>query len=71
MSSLPLISHHLFVAAVSDKSWIAGVSDWNHPHPPPEEPAIRELPLEVLDFRRSFAARAAHTMDELRRVGST
>ena len=52
MSSRPLISHHLFVAAVTEGN---GAPRLPGPTKPPRlapEVRVRELPLELLDFGR-------------------
>ncbi len=67
MSSIPLISHHLFVAAVKDEGWVESGS-WDDP-PSPAEGGTREVPLEVMDFAGSLAGRVLRSMEDLRRVG--
>jgi len=59
MSSIPLISHHLFVAAVSDKNSVRSLSGAIRPAPPAPQVPIREIPLELVDFGRPLPVEAS------------
>ena len=48
MSSLPLISHHLFVAAVKENDCDSQTSERVVPVPAPPEIQIKEVTLELL-----------------------
>ena len=50
MSSIPLISHRLFVAAVSDTNCNRKVSGPVAPEPPPQQVPAQESPFELVDF---------------------
>ncbi len=68
MSSIPLISHHLFVAAVKDEGWVAGGS-WDDPPSPAAEVGAREVPLEVVNFAGPPVGRVLRSVEDPRRVG--
>jgi hypothetical protein len=50
MSSFPLISHHLFVAAVKEKNCDSQMSGRLGQEPASPEIQIKEVPVELLDY---------------------
>ncbi len=71
MSSFQLISHHLFVAAVNDRSWMTNVPGWTEPPTDTPEVCAREVPIEVLDHGRPLVRPASRPFGILRPVVST
>ena len=70
MSSLPLISHHLFVAAVRDKSWGSAIP-WPAEVPvPAAELHSQEVPIEVIKLGRPLPLETSMPFEVLRRVRS-
>jgi hypothetical protein len=53
MSSFPLISHHLFVAAVNDKNCERQMSEQIGLALAPPEILVKEIPMELIDFSNS------------------
>lgn len=58
MSSFPLISHHLFVAAVNEKTGVTPAPGRDHASVPGPDIRVREIPLELLDFGRPLPSEA-------------
>jgi len=58
MSSFPLISHHLFVAAVNEKPNWWGIPDQGNISTPPPDIRVREVPVELIDFGRPLPTEA-------------
>jgi hypothetical protein len=52
MSSFPLISHHLFVAAVKEKNWGSRGPERTEMFSPAPDIRVREIPVELIDFGR-------------------
>jgi len=52
MSSFPLISHHLFVAAVKEKNRGSRGPRRTEVFSPAPEIRVREIPVELIDFGR-------------------
>jgi hypothetical protein len=71
MSSVPLISHHLFVAAVNEKSWVSSVRRSPKPMSPAGQLQVRELPLELVEFGRPLSPESAVPFNVYHRIGST
>jgi hypothetical protein len=71
MSSLPLISHHLFVAAVNEKSWASGIQGRPEVLVPAPEVRLRELPIEWIEFGRPLPLETSVPFDVPHRIGST
>jgi hypothetical protein len=71
MSSFPLISHHLFVAAVNDKNCDRQMSGQiGQAHVPPEV-LVKEIPMELVDFGNPRPVEAACPSHALPLTGST
>ena len=49
MSSLPLLSHHLFVAAVNDRNCAARAAGEPEPHRPEAEGGAKEISIEFAE----------------------
>jgi hypothetical protein len=71
MSSIPLISHHLFVAAVKEKACDPQMSGQSGQAPVPAEIRVEEPQIELLEDIRSAAVQAACPVDALSWTGST
>lgn len=69
MSSGPLISHHLFVAAVKHKRSAARLR--GRPDAPPASPECREIPVELVELGRPMPLKQASRFNLFRRVVST
>ena len=69
MSSGPLISHHLFVAAVKHKRSAARLH--RRPDAPAASPQCREIPVELVEFGRPMPLEPASRINLFRRVVST
>lgn len=70
MSSCPLISHHLFVAAAKEKNCVAPDSDRTEGPPSVSEIRVREIRFELVDFGRPLPAEAVAPLGALPRRGS-
>ena len=71
MSSIPLISHHLFVAAVKEKGGAARVCQGVQAVAPAVGVRVRVLPFELIDFGRPLSAESSLAYDAERRPGPT
>jgi hypothetical protein len=71
MSSVPLISHHLFVAAVKEKVGAGRVSHSAEAVAPAVGVRVRVLPFELIDFGRPLSAESSLAYDAGRRPGPT
>lgn len=71
MSSLPLISHHLFVAAVNEKSWVPTIRRRRKAMAQALEVQIREVPIELVEFGRPLPPESAVPFNVYHRIGST
>jgi hypothetical protein len=67
MSSFSLISHHLFVAAVNEKSCTSQVPGRMDSLPAAPEVQIREVPIELIDFGRPLPNEASFPFGAIRR----
>jgi hypothetical protein len=68
MSSFRLISHHLFVAAVNEKSCTLGVGGRVDSVSAAPEVQIREVAVELLDFGRPVPNEACFPFGTIRRA---
>jgi len=66
MSSFPLISHHLFVAAVKAKSWGSLGSRRTDIASPTSDLRVREIPVELIDFGRPEPIEASFPLGAIR-----
>ena len=71
MSSIPLISHHLFVAAVNEKCCAARLPVRLEPHAAKEAATSREIPFELLEFGRPSPLDTNFPLKALPRPGSS
>ena len=71
MSSFPLISHHLFVAAVTPKGRASRAPGRNKAPAPTSKVQVRELSLELVDFGRPLPAEPTSPFEGVRWFGST
>lgn len=71
MSSIPLISHHLFVAAVRDRSRARRLSGARKSAPPAAALRVRDIPIELVDFGRPLPVESAWPAETLDWRGST
>jgi hypothetical protein len=71
MSSFPLISHHLFVAAVKEKCCDQQVSGHIGQAPAPAEIRVEETQRELVEDIRSAAVQAACSVNALSWTGLT
>jgi hypothetical protein len=70
MSSLPLISHHLFVAAVKEKSW-APCNPYLDEAFVPTPPVGLRLPVELIEFGRPLPFETPARFNILQRMDFT
>jgi hypothetical protein len=68
MSSFPLISHHLFVAAVNERSRSSRVPRRVDSVPAAAEIQMREVPVELIDFGRPLPNEACFPFGAIRRA---
>jgi hypothetical protein len=71
MSSSPLISHHLFVAAVKENSCVSRGPSQTEGLSPRPEVVVRDIPVELVDFGRPLPIEAAASFDGLPLPGSS
>lgn len=71
MSSIPLISHHLFVAAVKEKSCASPAPGQTEVLAPTHAVQVREVPLELVDFGRPLATEVVASFEAYPLPGSS